>query len=275
MLSKERRTMKMKTNHYVLVSIVLFRLNFDGVLLRCLDNEKPKDVIQEFHNEVCGGHFSSVVTAYKIIRACFYWTTMFKDSYKFVRKCIPCHTFSRKMKRVAMPLHTTMVDKPFSPWGLYVIGLINPKSSKGHSYIITPIDYFTKWQEVLALRNVDSKQLIHFFKENILSRFGVPKKIITNTSSIFIGSKFTKFRGEYVIIMRQSSNYYSQGNRLVESTNKTLIQIIKKTIESNHKNWHKKLIDALWASRLTPKDSTWHYLYTLIYGREARLPLHI
>jgi hypothetical protein len=72
--------------------------------------------------------------------------------------------------------------------------------------------------------------------------------------------------------MGQSSNYYPQGNGLAESTNKTLIQIIKKTIEANHKNWHNKLIDALWASRLTPKDSTWHSLYTLVYGREAILP---
>jgi hypothetical protein len=81
------------------------------------------------------------------------------------------------MKRVAMPLQTAMVEKPFSQWGLDVIGLINPKSSKGHSYIITTTDYFTKWQEVVALRNADSEQLIHFLKENILSRFGVPRKI--------------------------------------------------------------------------------------------------
>jgi hypothetical protein len=32
MSSKERRTLKMKTNHYVLVSKVLFRRNFDCVL---------------------------------------------------------------------------------------------------------------------------------------------------------------------------------------------------------------------------------------------------
>jgi hypothetical protein len=45
--------------------------------------------------------------------------------------------------------------------------------------------------------------------------------------------------------MGQSYNYYPQGNGLVESTNKILIQILKNKIESNHKKWHKKLIDAL------------------------------
>jgi hypothetical protein len=62
---------------------------------------------------------------------------------------------------------------------------------------------------------------------------------------------------------------------MAESTNKILIQIIKKTIEANHKNWHIKLIDALWASRLTPKKGTGHSPCTLVYGKEARLPLHM
>lgn len=75
--------------------------------------------------------------------------------------------------------------------------------------------------------------------------------------------------------MGQSSNYYSQGNGLAESTNKTLIQIIKKTIKANHKNWHNKSIDALWASQLTPKKGTGHSPFALVYEREARLPLHM
>jgi hypothetical protein len=45
----------------------------------------------------------------------------------------------------------------------------------------------------MDLRNVDSEQLIIFLKDNILSRFGVPEKFITNNGSIFIGTKFTIF----------------------------------------------------------------------------------
>jgi hypothetical protein len=73
----------------------------------------------------------------------------------------------------------------------------------------------------------------------------------------------------------ESSNYYPQGNGLVESTNKTLIQILKKTIVVNQRNWHTKLIDALWASRLTPKDNTGSSPYTLVYGKEAKIPIHL
>jgi hypothetical protein len=41
----------------------------------------------------------------------------------------------------------------------------------------------------------------------------------------------------YGIVMGKSSNYYPQGNGLSESTNKTLIQILKKTIDKNQNKW--------------------------------------
>jgi hypothetical protein len=75
---------------------------------------------------------------------------------------------------------------------------------------------FYKWQEAVALKRVDYEELIKFLKDNILSRFGVPKKFIIDNGSIFIGSMFTNFCGEYGIVMGKSSNHYPQGNGLVE-----------------------------------------------------------
>jgi hypothetical protein len=272
---KERRTLKMKSSQYVLIVDILFRRNYDGILLRCVDERKAQELMKEFHEGICGGHFAPTATAHKIIRVGFYWPSVFKDSYATIRKCVSCQQFSGKMKKYAMPLQPISVEQPFSQWGLDVVGPINPKSSKGHTYILTATDYFTKWPEAVALKRVDSEELIKFLKDNILSRFGVPEKFITDNGSIFIGSKFTEFCGEYGIVMGQSSNYYPQGNGLAESTNKTLIQILKKTIDKNQRNWHLKLIDALWASRMTLKDNTGMSLYTLVYGKEEKMPISL
>jgi hypothetical protein len=62
---------------------------------------------------------------------------------------------------------------------------------------------------------------------------------------------------------------------LAESTNKNLINIIKRTVVENHKNWHNALINALWDDRVTPKDATGNSPFFLVYGREAILPPHI
>jgi hypothetical protein len=58
------------------------------------------------------------------------------------------------MKKIAMPLQPISVEQPFSQWGLDFIGPINPKSIKGHIYILTTTDYFTKWPEAVALKEL-------------------------------------------------------------------------------------------------------------------------
>jgi len=34
---------------------------------------------------------------------------------------------------------------PFSVWGMDVIGVVAPKGSNGHEFILVTIDYLTKW----------------------------------------------------------------------------------------------------------------------------------
>jgi hypothetical protein len=179
------------------------------------------------------------------------------------------------MKKYVMPLHPIVVEELFSQWGLDVVGPINPNSSKGHMYILTATNYFTKWPEAVALKKVDAEELIKFLKDNILLRFGVPDKFIIDNGLIFIGSKFMEFCGQYGIIMGQSSNYYPQGNGLAQSTDKTLVQILKKIIDRNQRNWHLKLTDRLWASKETLKDTTGMSPYLLVYGKEAKMSISL
>ena len=125
MSSKEKRALKMKANSYVFVLGVLFRRNCDGVLLRCLHVEKTREILKEMHEGVCGGHFRPKVTPHCIIRVGYYWSTIFKDSYSFIRKCPACQKIYGRMKRATMPLQPILVDAPFMQWGLDVIGPTN------------------------------------------------------------------------------------------------------------------------------------------------------
>ena len=72
--------------------------------------------------------------------------------------------------------------------------------------------------------------------------------------------------------MGHSTTYSPQGNGLVESSNKSLVNIIKKVLEENKKNWHKKLVNALWEDRLSTKKSIGMSPYELVYGMEAKFP---
>ena len=69
--------------------------------------------------------------------------------------------------------------------------------------------------------------------------------------------QFREFAESFRIKLLNSSPYYSQANGQAESSNKTLLKIIKKKIEEHPKRWHEVLSEALWAHRIsvTPRKS--------------------
>jgi len=56
------------------------------------------------------------------------------------------------------------------------------------------------------------------------------------------------------------------------SSNKSLINIIKKLLEDNKKAWDSRLKFALWAERVTTKRSLGISPFQLVYGVEAIFP---
>lgn len=62
-----------------------------------------------------------------------------------------------------------------------------------------------------------------------------------------------KVCAKYHIVLGHSTVYHLEGNGLVESSNKSFINIIKKVLEVNTKNSQKKLINALWVDIVSTK----------------------
>ena len=60
-------------------------------------------------------------------------------------KCEICQVNAGRERRPAFPLQPVSIENPFEQWGLDVVDEINPNSSKLHKYILTTIDYFSKW----------------------------------------------------------------------------------------------------------------------------------
>jgi transposase InsO family protein len=69
-------------------------------------------------------------------------------------------------------------------------------------------------------------------------RFGVPSVLVFDNASYFSSTLLTEFALEKGIIIKYSTNYYPQGNGVVESTNKNLVRILKKIVTDNQRNWH-------------------------------------
>jgi hypothetical protein len=172
-------------------------------------------------------------------------------------------------------LHPTVASWPFDAWGTDIIGPIDPPASNGHRFILAFTDYFSKWAEAASFKDIKASTVTKFVKTHILCRFGTPRRIISDNGSAFKNSKIYALANKYKIDWKYSSIYYPKANGLAEAFNKTLINILKKTIGDNKRKWHEKLQEALWAYRITCRTPTQATPYALVYGVEAVLPLEI
>jgi transposase InsO family protein len=101
--------------------------------------------------------------------------------------------------------------------------------------------------------NATDKVIMNFLETNIFARFGCSRKLVTKNAQEFKSKSMIDLCGIHNIALTHSMPYYPQGNGLVESSNKTLIKIIKKLLTENKKSWDSKLKYSLWADKINTK----------------------
>lgn len=111
--------------------------------------------------------------------------------------------------------------------------------------------------------------------KNVITRFGIPKALISDNGTQFDGKLFHGFCEELKIEFYNSTPAYPQSNGQAESSNKTILDGLKKRLEKAKGKWAEELPDVLWAYRTTPRRSTGETPFALAYGMEAVIPLEI
>ncbi|XP_074305130.1 uncharacterized protein LOC141640138 [Silene latifolia] len=83
------------------------------------------------------------------------------------------------------------------------------------------------------------------------------------------------FCAEWNINLVTSTPGYPKANGQAESSNKIVINCLKKKLKRKRGRWAEELPLMLWADRTTPKTSTGQTPYSLVYGCEAVIPAEI
>jgi len=68
----------------------LFRAGADNLLRRCDTKEEAWSILWHCRSSPCGGHHSGDRTTAKVLQSGFFWPSIFKDVYEFVRCCDKC-----------------------------------------------------------------------------------------------------------------------------------------------------------------------------------------
>ncbi|KAI5335079.1 hypothetical protein L3X38_025212 [Prunus dulcis] len=200
---------------------------------------------------------------------------MMKDCTNYSKGCEACQRHGPIQQAPSVCMNPVVKPWPFRGWAMDLIGKIYPASSQQHCFIIVATDYFTKWVEAKPIKTTTSQEIITFVEEQIIQRFGIQESITTDRGSSFISRDMLDMAETFKFKLLQSTPYYAQANGQAESSNKVIINIIRKMLEKNPKQWHEKLSETLWAYRTSKREATGMNPYALTYGHDAILPMEI
>ena len=92
---------------------------------------------------------------------------------------------------------------------------------------------------------------------------------MTDNAKAFRSKEMEAFCQKNGILLKHSTPYYPQGNGLAESSNKNIIQSIRKLLKHNKRSWDSMLKYALWNDRITVKQAIGTSPFQLVYGTDA------
>lgn len=149
----QRSKLRAESRFYVWDEPYLWRECSDKIIRRCVEEHEQRSILEHCHNREYGGHFGHNRTARKILECGFYWPTLFKDSYEWVKNCEKCQKEGNITRRNEMPMIPILPVEVFDIWGIDFMGPL--PSSRGNEYILLAVDYVSKWVEARASQTND------------------------------------------------------------------------------------------------------------------------
>jgi len=122
-----------------------------------LPSELRNYVMSVAHDSIVGGHLGIGKTKSKVTSS-FYWPGVDGDVTRYCKSCDVCQkTVNRGAVSRAPMQNIPVVDTPFKRVAMDLVGPIEPPSEAGHRYILTLVDYATRYPEAVPLKKIDTE----------------------------------------------------------------------------------------------------------------------
>ncbi|KAK7110374.1 hypothetical protein V1264_014258 [Littorina saxatilis] len=233
-----------------------------------------RQVMEVAHDSIMGGHLGVKKTSDRI-QAAFYWPGLHADVTRFCRSCDICQKTIPRGRVPKVPLQKMpLIDRPFKRVAIDLIGEIKPPSEAGHRWVLTLVDYATRYPEAVPLKKIDTETVAEALVD-IFSRIGVPEEILTDLGTQFVSECMEEVNRLLSIRHLTTTPYHPMCNGLVEKFNATLKSTLKKLCSEQPRQWHRYINALLFAYREVPQESTGFSPFELMYGRTVRGPMQI
>ena len=231
-------------------------------------------VLRLAHETLMSGHLGIKKTLDRVVSE-FFWPGVCGDVARFCKSCDICQRTIQKGRVTKVLLgKMPMIDTPFKRVAVDIVDPMEPRSDKKSRYILTMIDYATRYPEAVALPSIETERLAEALVE-MFSRVGIPDEMLTDCGSQFTAEVMKEVNRLLSLQQLTTTPYHPMCNGLVERFHATLKQMLRIMCAERPKDWDKYLPALLFAVREVPQESLGFSPFELLYGRNVRGPMAI
>ena len=233
-----------------------------------------RQVMALAHESLVGGHLAMKKTLDRITSN-FHWPGISCDVTRYCRSCDVCQKTVPKGRATKVPLgEIPLMEEPFQRVAVDLIGPIYPVSDNKNRYILTVVDFATRYPEAIALPKIETERVAEALLD-VFCRVGFPKEILSDRGSQFTADMMREVCRLVSIKQIYTTPYNPRCNGLCERMNGVLKSMLKKMCQERPKDWDRYLPAVLFAYREVPQASTGFSPFELLYGRTVRGPMQV
>ena len=150
--------------------------------------------------------------------------------------CEACNQFdiTRYVSRPLQPISTT---GRFELVSYDIAGPFVPSKHQGNVYALIIVDHFTKWPEIIPLKNIKAPTLAQAIFEQWCCRYGVMAQLHSDGANNVHGEIMKELCKHIGTVKSKSSRLHPQGDGMAEAVVKLLKNSIRKQVDIHGSDW--------------------------------------
>ncbi|CAJ1049307.1 uncharacterized protein K02A2.6-like [Xyrichtys novacula] len=195
----------------------------DGLMFKAAKLIVPNQMRQEMLNKIHESHLG-IVKCKARARDILYWPHMSAQIEELVSQCATCQEHQNSNPREPLISHPV----PERPWEKVGTDIFH---FKGSDFLLC-VDYFSKFPEIVKLKNTTSSSVIVALK-SIFSRHGICDHLLSDNGPAYASVEFKDFVNDWEFKHSTSSPGHAQGNGQSERAIQSIKKLLKKAEDSN------------------------------------------
>lgn len=190
------------------------------------------------HADAAAAH-PGIFRTYCRLRDHYYFPQMLAETKKYVNSCLVCQRRKGRAGRRAPLATMPEVSQPIERVSVDLIDLMG--STGGNRYVLSIIDHFTRYLQIIPLPNKEAQTVADAFIKEYVTLFGPPRLLVADNGREFHNRLFSQVCQIIQTQTHYTTRYHPEANGMIERSNRVVKDALATLVGEYPDNWDEML----------------------------------